>query len=90
MAKFQVWREGFGLSVDEGGRQPAEMFGEAEGATFVEACQNFFESHPEFNWPPGYEKEFFPEGLFRLEGGRPIWWGCNLFDNEADARKQFG
>lgn len=48
----------------------------AYGATFEEACKNYAEKHSDF------AKTF--------DAKRMTYWGCRLFDNEADARRSFG
>jgi hypothetical protein len=69
--KFQIWSEGF---MANGGGGTAVLMGEAEGETFLEACNTFIAG----------------DKLYRVSDGRPLHWACMLFDNEADARKSFG
>lgn len=46
-----------------------------EGENFIDACKQFYKN----------------DLLFRInEKGTPSYWGCRLFDNEAEARKTFG
>lgn len=59
-----------------GQQAKAEYKGEFEGDTFAEACKNWAKSLSE---PP---QCFNKQNL--------TYWGCGLFDNEADARKSFG
>ena len=54
----------------------AHLMGTAQGNSFREACVNFFASYKE------------PVDNFNEE--RLTHWGCKLFDNEADAKKNFG
>lgn len=75
MRKFEIWVEGF-ITMDGDSRAWKE--GEQEAETFEEACDLYAESHPLF-------KQYY-----RKQDGQPIYWGCSLFDNEADARKSFG
>jgi hypothetical protein len=54
----------------------ASYVGSVEASSFEEACRLLHD-------PAGY-------GALGEVGGRPAYWGCRLFDNEADARKSFG
>ena len=59
-----------------GNAKSAEYGGEFEGETFADACENWLKaSHGD-------------EHLF--DKAKLTYWGCQLFDNEADARKNFG
>ena len=62
------------LSTDGNGK--AFKLGNAKGVNFLDACKNHFAENP--------------SKYFRITNGKPIWWGCQLFDNEKDARKSFG
>lgn len=53
----------------------AFKFGSIEGASFRDACVAFFRNRENAHY-------FNPEYL--------TYWGCRLFDNEADARKSWG
>jgi hypothetical protein len=61
-------------ATGESGR--AIKMGEADGKDFKNACVNFAEKNDSF-------KKFFNPQYMN-------YWGCRLFDNEADARKSFG
>ena len=63
-----------GFHVMEG-HATAEFLGEYEAETFLEACQKAADDHPGYG---GYSPE------------RNCIWGCRLFDNETDARRDFG
>jgi hypothetical protein len=54
----------------------AGVFGRITTGSFKEACILLARDMPE------------AERYFNQE--RLTWWGCRLFDNEADARKAFG
>lgn len=54
----------------------ASYIGVGYGPTFAIACEEFAARNPSFN------------NLFNKE--RLTYWGCGLFNNEADARKTFG
>lgn len=59
-----------------GQRSGAIYLGSGTGKNFKEACLHFARMAPDFN------KHFDAE--------RMTYWGCKLFDNEADARKSYG
>lgn len=61
-----------------GAESKAWKAGEQEAETFEEACDLYAEKHPRF------------KDNYRRIGNTPIWWGCELYDNETDARKTFG
>jgi hypothetical protein len=54
----------------------ATLHGTATGQSFAEACLRLAKEQPAF------AQHFDPD--------RMTYWGCRLFDNEADARKRFG
>lgn len=55
----------------------AQLFGTYKSDSFAHACMACFASFPRS------EHHFFdPQAL--------TYWGCRLFDNEADARRLFG
>lgn len=59
-----------------GERGTATFVGSVRAATFVDACRILHND----GW-----------GQFSLTpDGQPMYWGCRLFDNEADARKTYG
>ena len=54
----------------------AQFVGAVHAATFEEACKKLH--NPRWgNY--GHDRK-----------GRPTYWACRLYDNEADARKEFG
>lgn len=75
MKKFEIWTEGYAAT---GEHQPASKMGEAEGETFRDAVLKFME-----NYSPRKRRDDF-------NAERLTYWGCRLFDNEADARKSNG
>lgn len=57
------------------GSSKAKYLGKYDTNTFKEACDLSMKEH-------GYEDWYDEEKL--------TMWGCKLFDNESDARKNFG
>lgn len=75
---FEIWREGWLATGLEGNPERAQKEGEADGETFIDACNAFAEENPAF------------AEHFSIRGGEPYSWICRLFDNEADARRSCG
>lgn len=75
MKKWQVWSEGF---KDMGGQQPAAFHGEFEAETFKGAVKAFRNSLTD---------EY---SIKCIDIDRLTFWGCRFYDNECDARKNFG
>lgn len=72
--KFQVWCEGYRASGD---KADATFFGEVEALSFREAVESLRDKSDD-------------PGLYTFRGARCFHWECELFDNEADARRRFG
>lgn len=52
----------------------ASLLNRVVAANFLDACRK------KYHWDSYYSER----------DGIPYYWGCRLFDNEADARKAFG
>lgn len=74
MEEFEIWSEGFAVTGQSG---EAMLMGRAKGESFEDACADHFDPND-----PNDSKYYDPK--------RNTYWGCRLFDNEADARKSFG
>ena len=72
---YTIWSEGYSAT---GERQPATLHGDVEADSFEEACGKV------------RGVDLNEDGTLRLHGGRPAIWACQMFDNEADARRGFG
>jgi hypothetical protein len=73
--KFGIWSEGYIVS---GNSSQANLIGTQEGKDFSDAIVKYAVDHPEFD-----------EYLLQKDGNW-YFWGCQLFDNEENARKSFG
>lgn len=74
--RFKVWMEGYQASGDSAS---ASYLGSANAPTFLEAARLvWFTRHPDTKTAPGEYQE---------RNGVPSYWGCQMFDNEAEARK---
>lgn len=88
MKKWQIWSEGIGaMTGTEGRTTPAHFHGVGSGVTFKDACDNYFKENPSiaYHRQDGtlvYKDYYDPERL--------TYWGCKLYDNEEDARKEYG
>ena len=64
-----------GFHVNEG-LSPAHFYGIQQAESFKEACILVARKHPGF--------------AHNFDADRMTHWGCQLFDNEHDARQSFG
>ena len=71
---YQVWAEGYRASGD---RADAMFLGTARASSFRGAVDII------------RDKSETPD-LYTFKGERCFLWECELFDNEADARRRFG
>lgn len=76
MKTYNVWMEGYIITGNSG---KAEFVGSKEAETFEDACATLLEEK--------YGKEVFKQQYTQSNN---TWWGCRMFDNEADARKSYG
>lgn len=84
---FEIWCEGFRATGQSGN---AYMMGTGQGSDFDEAVRDYMEKHPDRDIRENTREGYFTDEDY--ENRRSNWndWACNLFDNEADARKAFG
>lgn len=59
-----------------GGGGPAMHWGSGMAHSLTQMCEFVAQCNPTF--------------AAHFDSERMTWWGCKLFDNEADARKAFG
>ena len=74
MKQYEIWTEGYVVTGQSAG---ASLMGTAKGKDFEDACLNYFDPHDK-------------EHMRYFDPKRFTYWGCKLFDNQADARKSFG
>lgn len=72
---YPVWMEGF---VATGGQSKANYLGEFEANSFADACRI------------ACKTKLKDVTLFDIRNGIPCYWGCCMYDNEVDARENFG
>lgn len=75
MELYLIWSEGFAIT---GNSSTAQLLGKYPAVSFDDAVEMHLQQHPASR---AYHTE--------CEGVHTIW-GCQLFDNETDARKSFG
>lgn len=76
MKTYDIWSEGYRIMCEY---SDAHIMGKGQGNSFREACIQCFNSRPKD-----------PEWAFNFNEEKLTFWGCKLFDNETDARKNFG
>jgi hypothetical protein len=95
MKEFEIWSEGYAAT---GEYSSAYCYGKFMGETFDDACINS-RQHCSLGLDTNSDGTY-RRGNYRgdkIEGkdkenkvGNYSIWACQLFDNEADARKSFG
>lgn len=75
LKQFTVWSEGYAATGDS---NTAHRIGTVYATSFLEACAMLHRSK-------GGDAQL---GHFTQDP--PAFWGCRLYDNEADARRSFG
>ena len=71
---FNLWIEGYACT---GNSSTASFLGTYEADNFENACDKWADTIK--------EKEYY-----QRNGSIASYWGCRIYDNEADARKSFG
>lgn len=74
MQLYEVWSEGYRATGEAG---EAQYLGTYKARSFSEACAKWVSTQPK-------EDHYF------FDPAKLTYWGCRLFDGEADARRSFG
>jgi hypothetical protein len=76
MKEHEIWIEGYAATGESG---TACLVGKYMAESFDDAVKLYMKDHPKINieWD-------------RYGRGRHANWACEIFNNEADARKHFG
>ncbi len=86
--EFDVWEEGFAAT---GQRGEARFLGKLKGRNFQDACMRYFlKRELEFREEADKSGDWIDTERWDYNPYRNTYWGCNLYDNEIDARKSFG
>lgn len=89
LKEYEVWMEGH---IATGDRSNAHLWGKAKARNFAEACHkvacaNYLKNIKKDEVDP---KMQYGLGRWDYDPASLTYWGCNLFDNEKDARRAFG
>lgn len=76
MKTYEIWTEGYSASGDS---SPASYLGQGTGNTFEEAVRDLAEKEPRHASYISYN-----------DNGSITYWGCKMFDNQAEASVSFG
>ena len=78
MKRYAVWMEGYATNGERAG---AEYVGSVIACNFQQAallaCKEKYGEKQTMTY-------------FSVRGGVPCFWGCRMFDNQADAMRAFG
>lgn len=90
--EYEIWSEGYAATGEHG---TATFHGKSKGRSFKEACIRLMcEEH--IKWidkmcdPDYIGQRDNPDYGWSYDANRNTLWGCNMYDNEVDARKSFG
>jgi hypothetical protein len=85
--EIEIWMEGF-TATDQYSK--ANMIGKGFGNSFDEAVKDYMSKNPEHGIRENNRDRYMSEEYYQKRRSNWNIWGCNLFDNESDARKSFG
>ncbi len=87
MKTFQIWMEGYAATGERG---TANMIGTGQGETFDDAVRDYMARTPKHGIEENGRNRYINESAYQRRPSNWNIWGCNLYDNEAEARKTFG
>lgn len=87
MREFDIWMEGF---VATGCSGRASKIGTGLGDTFDDAVKDYINRTPNSGVKENSVNKYRTEDSWNNRVSNWNIWGCDLFDNPADARKSFG
>jgi len=87
MKEFEIWVEGYAATGERG---CANMIGKGYGETFDDAVRDYMAKNPNHGIEENGRNRYGSDEWY--ENRKSNWniWACDLYDNEADARKSFG
>lgn len=88
LKEFEIWSEGYAAT---GESEQAVFYGVHKGRNFQDACMRYF-LLAELNQREWHDANdsYYDTSRFDYNGNSNSIWACKLYDNEADARKNFG
>ena len=82
MNKYDIWVEGYLATGMEGIPAKAQkLASNIEANSFIEAVNKWYKSESD---------ALNKHGTLSIRDNRAFLWGCEVFSNEAEARKSFG
>ena len=87
MKIYEIWTEGY---IATGENQKAFKLGEGKGNTFDEAVGDYMDNNIDHNIELNERNKYISEKYYKNRNSNWNIWGCNLYDNEIDARESFG
>lgn len=87
LKNFEIWVEGYAATGESG---TAHKIGEGEGETFDEAVKDYMSKNPNHGIEWNDSRRYSTDEAYMNRRSHWNIWACNLYDNEADARKSFG
>ena len=85
--EFEIWMEGYSATGDY---SDAQMIGKEFGSTFDDAIKNYIKKHPQCGIEENTRERYSSDEYYYNRRSNWNIWACDLFDNEFDARKNFG
>lgn len=85
--EFEIWIEGYSATGEYG---TANKIGNGIGITFDEAVKDYMSRKPKHGIEENERSRYISEQAYQNRRSNWRIWGCNLFENETDARKSFG
>ena len=80
--KYDIWTEGYlATGMSEIPAKAQKLASNIEANSFIEAVGKWYKSKPD---------ALNKYGSLSIKNNRAFIWGCELFQNEIDARKGFG
>lgn len=85
--EFTIWMEGYAATGESG---TAQIVGKAVGKTFDDAVRNYMKSHPKHGIEENTQNRYTTYEAYLNRRSNWNIWACNLYSDEAEARKSFG
>jgi len=92
LKEFEIWVEGFVTTGQSGTATRLNIEYPILAHSFDEAVRTFRKYNEQASAliRETREKDYISLGAFQNRSSNWSYWGCNLYDNEEEARKSFG
>ncbi len=87
MKQFEIWMEGFGST---GVHCKAQLIGLSDGESFNDAVKRYMANNANHGISENTRNRYTSDEYYIKRKSNWNVWGCNLYDNETDARKFCG